>query len=227
MYNILLNKIKNTSISINTASINGIIAKELFLIAIVIFSITITIQFNYANLTMAIIAGVIGFITVIAISFKPNLASVLAPLYAIAEGILLSSAIVLLESSFPGIAIQAVIITLIISIITAFAYMYKIIKVTNKFKQSIFTCLLAILGYYFMTIIFSINIHATWISVLINIIIAIVATLCLLMDYHQIEQAIDNNMSKEYEWYCAFLLIVTLIWLYVEILDILCSINKN
>ena len=140
--NILLNKIKNIRSSANTASLNGVIAKELFLIAITICSIIVTIQFDYANFTMAIIAGVIGLITVIVISFKPNLASLLSPLYAIAEGALLSSMIILLEASFPGIAIQAVIITLIISIITALAYTYKVIKVTDKFKQGINSALI-------------------------------------------------------------------------------------
>lgn len=225
--NPLLKKINKFNKLSETASLSGVIVKEIFLIALMIISIMCTISFGYADITMAIIAGITGLVLVLIISWKPNLAPVLAPLYAIAEGALLSAAVVLIETQFPGIAIHAVIITIFIALLMAIVHSKKIIKVTSNFQRGILICLMSIMIYYIVGFILGFNMYSGLLNLGINIIIAIVASLCLLIDYNQIAEAINNNMSKDYEWYCAFSLLVTLIWLYVEILDILRQIYKD
>ena len=227
MQNPLLKKINKLDKSSTTTSLLGVTVKEIFLIVLMIASMIATIQLGYVDITMTIIAGIIGFILALIVAFKPNLAPVLAPLYAIAEGALLSAVVVLLEAQFSGIAIHAVIITVAIALLMAIVYSKEVIKVTSDFQCGIFVCLFVIIAYYMFGFIFDINIYNSLLSLCINLIIAIVASLCLLIDYKLITEAIDNNMSEEYEWYCAFSLLVTLIWLYVEILDVLRQIYKD
>lgn len=226
--------IKNLHIHVKEdfATISGIAIKEIFLIILVIASALFTISLNAATLATTITSGIIGLIVVLIISYYPNTAKYFAPLYAILEGAFLANCSLMLEVMYPGIVIQAVILTFCAALITAFIYSRHIIFVNDTFKKIVMILLLSLLACYVIEIIASlvfgfqfITLNTGIIGILIDIGILVLALACLLIDYNEIDKAVYNNQDKSTEWYYAFSLLVTLVWLYIRILDLLSAIK--
>ncbi|NOZ48009.1 MAG: Bax inhibitor-1/YccA family protein [Chlorobi bacterium] len=180
------------------------------------------------------IGGIGGFIFALITIFKKTWAPFTAPIYAFLEGLFLGGISALFEASYPGIVMQAVALTFGTLFSLLFAYKTRIIKVTENFKLGVFAATGAIFMVYLFTFIlgfFGINIgfiHGNSpLSILISIVIVIIAALNLVLDFDFIEQGAHSGAPKFMEWYAAFGLMVTLIWLYIEILRLLSKLRSR
>jgi len=176
-----------------------------------------------------VLGGLIGgLVFAIATSFKPNWAPVTAPLYAICEGFALGGISALFELRYPGIVIQAVGLTLATAFGMLTLYRTGIIKVTDRFKRMLFAATSGILIFYLVTWVvsfFGVNTSAlfghTGLSIGISLVIVAIAAFNLVLDFDIIARQSAMGAPRYMEWYGAFALMVTLVWLYLEILRLL------
>ncbi len=177
-----------------------------------------------------------GLITAIAISFKPNWAPFLAPLYALLEGLFVGGISAIMNEAFaksyPGLVMQAVGLTFGVAISMFVLYNFRIIKATERFKSVIFTATLGIGIFYLLTMVlrlFGVNVSFMYDSSLLSIGISLfvvgIAALNLILDFDMIEQGAERGAPKFMEWYGAFGLMVTIVWLYIEMLKLLSKLG--
>lgn len=179
------------------------------------------------------IGGAIGgLIVAIVTVFKKNWANITAPLYALLEGLFLGGISSMMEAQFPGIVLQAVALTFGTLFALLFAYKSGIIKATEKFKSGVIAATGGIFLVYIATWIlgfFNINIpfiHGSGtIGILFSLFVVVIAALNLVLDFDLIERGAQQGAPKFMEWYGAFALMVTLIWLYIEILRLLAKLQ--
>lgn len=221
-----------------TMTIKGTAMKSLVLILMVLAGASFTWKVFYEainplSITPWMWGGAIGgFITAIIISFKPKLAQYLAPVYAVLEGLFLGAISATFNSAFaqtaPGIVMNATLLTIITALVMLVVYRMNIVKVDGKFARIMLIAMGSIAFYYFISILlgmFGVNLimlhNSGPLSIGISIVIVIVAAFSLLLDFNFIEKASAAGAPKYMEWYGAFGLMVTLIWLYLEILKLL------
>jgi len=172
-----------------------------------------------------VIGTLAGFVTI----FKNTWAPLSAPFYALCEGLLLGGVSALFEKSYPGIAMQAVALTFGVMFVLLLAYKTGIIRATRGFKLGVIAATGAIALVYvvnfFMQLFglsgFSFLYSSTPLGIGISIVVVIIASLNLILDFDFIETAARMGSPKYMEWYGAFGLLVTLVWLYLEILRLL------
>lgn len=173
-----------------------------------------------------------GLIVAIVLMFKPQLAQYLAPAYALLEGLVIGGISSIYNDAFsavaPGIVTQAVILTFGTAIAMYLLYTFRIIRVTERFRSIMFAAIGGIALFYLITFVlslFGVNVtglhNGSMLSIGISIAITAIAALSLLLDFDRIEQGSAMGAPKYMEWYCAFGLLVTLVWLYIEILRLL------
>lgn len=173
-----------------------------------------------------------GLIVAIVLIFKPTLAQYLAPAYALLEGLVIGGISSIYNDAFsavaPGIVTQAVVLTFGTAIAMYLLYTFRIIRVTERFRSIMFAAIGGIALFYLITFVLSLfgvqvtGLHnGSLLSIGISIAITAVAALSLLLDFDRIEQGSAMGAPKYMEWYCAFGLLVTLVWLYIEILRLL------
>mgnify|MGYP000598525153 CR=1 FL=1 len=178
---------------------------------------------------------IVGLAIVIALAFKPLWAPVLAPIYAVVEGYFLGVISVFFNLLYPGIVMQAIMLTLLVAFIMNYLYRARIIKVTEKFRSVIMIATFSIFGIYMISILVDIFAGSSipliheggLIGIGFSLVVVTIASLNLLLDYDFIEKSSKNNLPKAMEWYGAFALIVTLVWLYLEILKLLAKLRSN
>ncbi len=181
------------------------------------------------------IGGAIGgLIFALITMFKPTWAPITAPIYAALEGLFIGALSAFAESKFPGIVLQATGLTFGILFALLGAYRSGLIKATENFKLGvaaatggIFLVYMAsfVLGMFGVAIPF---LHdASPIGIGISVFICIIAALNLVLDFDFIENGADNGAPKYMEWLGAFGLMVTLIWLYIEILHLLMKLRSR
>ncbi|KAF0241801.1 MAG: Bax inhibitor-1/YccA family protein [Sediminibacterium sp.] len=179
-----------------------------------------------------------GLITAIAISFKPNWAPFLAPLYALLEGLFIGGISVIMNAAFaksyPGLVMQAVGLTFGVAISMFILYNFRIIKATERFKSVIFTATLGIGIFYLLTMVlrmFGVNVSfmydSSMLSIGISLFVVGIAALNLILDFDMIEQGAEQGAPKFMEWYGAFGLMVTIVWLYIEMLKLLSKLGSR
>ena len=180
------------------------------------------------------IGGIGGLITAVVTFFKKTWSPVTAPLYAVMEGFLLGGFSVLLESIYPGIVIQAVALTFGTAGCLLIAYKSGVIKATENFKLGVFAATGGIFVIYLVTAILGFfGIHMPYIhengliGIIFSLIVVVIAALNLVLDFDFIEKGAESGAPKFMEWYAAFGLMVTLIWLYIEILRLLSKLNSR
>jgi uncharacterized YccA/Bax inhibitor family protein len=179
-----------------------------------------------------------GLITAIAISFKPNWAPFLAPLYALLEGLFIGGISVIMNAAFaksyPGLVMQAVGLTFGVAISMFILYNFRIINATERFKSVIFTATLGIGIFYLLTMVlrlFGVNVSfmydSSMLSIGISLFVVAIAALNLILDFDMIEQGAERGAPKFMEWYGAFGLMVTIVWLYIEMLKLLSKLGSR
>jgi uncharacterized YccA/Bax inhibitor family protein len=172
-----------------------------------------------------------GFITALITVFKKTWASITAPIYAVLEGLFLGGISAIIQAStYEGIVIQAVSLTFGVLLILLLAYKTGLIKVTKKFRAGVIAATGAVALVYFLSIIlqlFGVNVvifQPTLLGIGISVVIVIIAALNLVLDFDFIYQGSKAGAPKYMEWFGAFGLMVTLVWLYIEILRLLALI---
>ncbi|HVB57215.1 MAG TPA: Bax inhibitor-1/YccA family protein [Candidatus Acidoferrales bacterium] len=183
---------------------------------------------------LALIGLVGGLIFAIITVFKKTWAPVTAPIYALLEGLVLGSVSALLELRFPGIAIQSVSLTFGTLVVLLLAYRSGLIRVTDKFRLGIVAATGGILLFYVLEMVLgffevhfaSIN-GSGAIGIGFSVFVVIIAALNLVLDFDFIESGVRVGAPKYMEWYGAFGLMVTLIWLYFEILRLMSKLRSR
>jgi uncharacterized YccA/Bax inhibitor family protein len=214
-------------------TLNGAINKTavLFLLLLITAGWTWT-QYNPANpgaIQPYMIGGIIvGLIFAFATIFKPNWAPYTAPLYAIAEGFAVGGISAFYNAHAHGIVIQAVALTFGVMAVMLVLYRTHVIKVTQKFRMGVSAAIGGIFLFYIATWIigmFGVNMSMLFggsgLSIGISLVIIAIAALSLVLDFDMMERASAAGAPKFMEWYTAFGLMITLVWLYMEILRLL------
>jgi uncharacterized YccA/Bax inhibitor family protein len=175
-----------------------------------------------------------GFIVALATIFKPTWAPVSAPLYALLEGLVIGGVSALFEAQFPGIVIQAVGLTFGTCLALLLAYKSRLIRATENFKLGVVAATGGIALFYLLTLIlgfFGIRMPLmygnSWVSIGFSLFVVVIAALNLVLDFDYIEQGAAQGAPKYMEWYGAFGLMVTLIWLYLEMLRLLAKLRSR
>ncbi|MDE3058106.1 MAG: Bax inhibitor-1/YccA family protein [Bacteroidota bacterium] len=179
--------------------------------------------------------GVIGgFVLGLVTAFKKNWAAVTAPLYAVTEGLALGGISSVFEMQFPGIVIEAVALTFGTLLCLLVAYKSGLIRPSENFKLGVVSATGAIAFFYFVTFIlgfFGVKMSFFYgnslLSIAISVVIVIIAALNLVLDFDFIEGGAASGAPKYMEWYSAFGLLVTLVWLYIEILRLLAKLRSR
>ncbi|GAA0453913.1 Bax inhibitor-1/YccA family protein [Alkalibacillus silvisoli] len=184
-----------------------------------------------------------GFIAIAAISslgvailtaFVPRFAPVTAPIYVLLKGLSIGFISAYYETMFEGIVFQAALLTIATLIAMLIVYRLGIIRVTSKFRLGVLSATGAIFIAYMISFFgrffgFQIpHLHeATLLGIVISVVIVIVAALNLVIDFDFIERKANKQAAKYMEWYAAFGLMVTIIWLYLEIVRLLAKIKAR
>ena len=181
-----------------------------------------------------VIGGIGGFIVAIVTIFKKEWAGITAPIYALLEGLVLGGISAMLEARYHGIAIQAVSLTFGTLLIMLLAYRSGLIKVTERLRLGIVAATGGIAVFYLLQFILGFfGVHFTAINgsgpigIGFSLIVVAVAALNLVLDFDLIENGARLGAPKYMEWYGAFALMITLIWLYFEILRLLSKFRSR
>lgn len=178
--------------------------------------------------------SILGFIFAIITVFKRSVSQYTAPVYAICEGLVLGGISAIFELTYPGIVIQAVALTFGTLFCMLGLYKTKIIKVTDKFMIGLASATGAICLVYLVNFVlrffgrelpFIYSNGAFGIG--FSVVVCAIAALNLILDFYVIEQVAEQGSKKYMEWYGAFSLMVTLIWLYLEILRLLSKMRSR
>jgi uncharacterized YccA/Bax inhibitor family protein len=185
-------------------------------------------------MSLAMVGGIGGFIAALVTIFKKTWAPVTAPIYALLEGLVLGGISAMFELRYPGIAIQAVSLTFGTLAVLLLAYRSGLIPVTQSFKLGVVAATGGIALFYLVTIVLGFfGVHFTTINgsgpigIGFSVFVVIIAALNLVLDFDFIENAVGAGAPKYMEWYAAFGLMVTLIWLYFEILRLLSKLRSR
>ena len=190
-------------------------------------------------LPMMLIGVFGGLALALIMGFKKQWSPYLAPAYALLEGLFVGSVSAYYDyvnqEKYPGLVMQAVALTLVVALVMYVVYRYRIIKVTQTFKSVIIVATSALMLFYLIQWISSLAFNysigaftnsATPLGIGFSIIVVCLAALFLLLDFDMIEKGVEAKAPKYMEWYSAFALLVTLIWLYLEILRLLSKLRK-
>ena len=182
----------------------------------------------------ALAGALFGFVCAIVLTFKPKLARVLAPVYAVAEGVFVGAISKVFNTAYDGIVIQAVGITLGVFVTMLVLYRTGVIRVTDKMRRTIIGATLGIAIFYgvsFLLSLFGMNISffnsSSPMSIGFSFLVAGLAAMNLALDFDFIERGEASGLPKYMEWYAAFGLMVTIVWLYLEILRLLAKLRDR
>ncbi|MGH8198945.1 MAG: Bax inhibitor-1/YccA family protein [Steroidobacteraceae bacterium] len=175
-----------------------------------------------------------GFIVAMIASFKPTTARYLAIPYAALEGLFLGGISAVLEQKYHGIAIQAVGLTFGVLAALLIAYRTRLIRVTNQFRAMVVAATFGIMLFYLATMVlgfFHFSTQALYaptpLGIGISLVIVGIAALNVVLAFDLIERGVAGGAPKFMEWYCAFSLMVTLVWLYLEMLRLLALTRRS
>ncbi len=225
-------------------TVKGTVTKALLLLVLVVAAGAYTWKMFYEAIDPSSVTGwmwgglIVGLISAMVISFKPKTAPFLAPVYAAAEGLVLGAVSAVYNNAFaetaPNIVTNAVLLTLLCAFIMLTVYRSGLIKVNGTFMKVLSISLITILVFYLGGMIlslFGVDMSLLYgnslLSIGISCVIVGVAAFSLLADYKFIEDASAAGAPKQMEWYGAFGLMVTLVWLYLEILKLLGKVSSK
>ncbi|GBL21266.1 hypothetical protein EMGBS4_13260 [Acidimicrobiaceae bacterium] len=182
----------------------------------------------------AMAGALFGFVCAMVLTFKPKMARVLAPVYAIAEGVFVGAISKVFNTAYDGIVIQAVGITLGVFVTMLVLYRTGVIRVTDKMRRTIIGATLGIAVFYGVSLLlslFGMNISffnsSSPMSIGFSFLVAGLAAMNLALDFDFIERGEKAGLPKYMEWYAAFGLMVTIVWLYLEILRLLAKLRDR
>ncbi len=223
-----------------TMTINGVTNKCFLMLLLMLFPAYYVWNLYYssegtANINLYMMVGAIGGLVVALITvFKKTWAPVTVPIYALLEGLFLGGISAFFDMRFPGIVIQAVGLTIAVFAALLFAYRSGMIKATENFKLGVAAATGGIFLIYLVGFVLSFfgtgipYIHESgMIGIGFSLFVCVIAALNLVLDFDFIEEGAKARAPKYMEWYAAFGLMVTLIWLYLEILRLLSKLQSR
>ncbi len=221
-------------------SIQGTVNKTAILLALALLTAgwtwnLFTATGNPAAVAPWLMGGAIGGLVVALVTtFKQTWAPFTAPVYALLEGLVLGGLSAIFEASYPGIAFQAVGLTAGTLAALLLAYKSGLIRATPTFKKGIIAATGGIFLLYLASMVlgfFGVRIpgifDAGLVGILFSAVVVTIAALNLVLDFDLIERGAEQGAPKYMEWYGAFALLVTLIWLYMEILRLLSKLRRR
>ncbi len=216
-------------------TLQGTVNKSILLIEIT--SLAAIGVWNYADIVAPYMIPLIllSLVLALVIIFKKTTAPYLSPVYAILEWMVIWVLSLFFEAQFPGIVVQAVSLTLAVFFIMLGLYRARIIRVTEQFRSIIIGATGAIMIVYLISLFGSLTgwfnvpyLHDNGpIGIGISVFIVGIASFNLLLDFDIIERGVQARAAKYMEWYASFGLLITLIWLYLEILKLLSKIRSR
>ena len=228
----------NTNTDTGTMSIRGTINKSLFMVLIIFAAGSISWKMiaEGASFAMPLVFGsaIVGFILALITIFSPKYVQVTVPLYALAEGLFLGGISAMYNHLYEGIVVQAVLLTAATLFLMLTLYRTGVLKATPAFRRGVIIATGAIVIVYLLNFVFSLF-GGTGISLIydngiagigFSLVVVGIAAFNLILDFDNIEKGASMGLSKNYEWYGAFGLMVTLIWLYLEILRLLAKLRR-
>lgn len=195
-----------------------------------------TIGIQYTIPALAWVGVVAGLGMAILLAFKPHLAKYLAPLYAIAQGFFVGAISRMYETFYDGIVIQAAGATIGVFAVMLVLYRTGVIKVTDRFRKIVVSATLGVAVFYGVSLLIrlfagpgsvSFLASTSLISIGFSILVAGLAAFNLALDFDFIERGAEQRLAKDFEWYAAFGLLVTIVWLYLEILRLLAKLRER
>ena len=235
--NPIVNEKKLREMSFDTTAyvpmtIQGAINKSYILMGILL--VTALIGYSLPN-SIFLIGGAIGGLVIVLIAvFKKEKSSVLAPLYAIVEGLFVGSISAIYAMAYNGIVLQAIMLTIAMLIIMLVVYGSRWIKVTNKFRVGVIMATGGVFVLYLLSFIlgfFGINlpyIHENGtMGIILSLVIIGIASLNLLLDFDNFEKGAQYKLPQYMEWFFAMSLLITLVWIYIEFLRLLAKLNRK
>lgn len=229
---------QNAASSDGAMTIQGTVNKTFLLLCLVLVGGSFswnTFTVNPASVMgMTTVAAIIAFVLAIATVFKPTWVRITAPAYAIVEGVALGGLSAVFEAQYPGIVYQAVFLTITTLLGLLMAYKSRLIQVTENFRLGIFAATAGIALFYVADLLlgfFGVRvpvIHSTgFFGIGFSVFVVAIAALNLVLDFDFIEKGSQQGAPKYMEWYGAFGLLVTLVWLYIEILRLLSKLRSR
>ena len=227
--------------SSQTMTLEGTVNKTVILLALVVLSASWTWNLFFDSsdqgtaMPIAIGGAIVGFILALVTIFKQQWSGITAPLYAVAEGLFLGAISGVFELQFPGIVIQAVGLTLGTLASLLFLYKTGIVKPTENFRLMVTSATMGIALLYLVSILMNMFgsggigfIHSNGLfGIGFSLFVVAIAALNLVLDFDFIEQGSEMGAPKYMEWFGAFSLMVTLIWLYLEMLRLLAKLRSR
>ena len=224
----------------DTMTVNGVINKTGFLLVLATLGAILPWTRYFANpadplVSVMMIGGMIGGLVMALVTiFKKDWAPITAPAYALLQGLALGGISAMFELSYPGIALQAMALTFAVLAVMLMAYRAGIVRATEKFRMGVVAATGAIFLVYmagFVLSFFGIQLSFLYGNSLLSIgisgVIVVVAALNLVLDFDLIEKGVQRGAPRKFEWFAGFALMVTLVWLYLELLRLLSKINSR
>lgn len=192
--------------------------------------------YDYAIPFLAWVGVFVGLGLAILLAFRPHLAKFIGPLYAIAQGFFVGAISRMYETFYDGIVVQAAGATIAVFAVMLFLYRTRVIKVTARFRKIVIAATLGIMLFYGVCMLIrlfagpeSISFLASpsLLGIAFSVFVAGLAAFNLALDFDFIERGAEQRLDKNFEWYAAFGLLVTIVWLYLEMLRLLAKLRER
>ena len=220
-------------------SIQGTVSKVLMLFVCLLAGAAISLYLLFNGMasivpTAITASAIIGFILGGATCFNIKLAKYTAAPYALFEGVVLGGISAFFEAQIQGLVLQAVLGTFTVLFVMLMLYKARAIQYTEKYAAVLKTSLLSVMAIYLIQIVASFFgrgipgiFEAGIVGIVFSLIVVVIAAMALIQDFAFIEMGSQNMLSKDYEWYGAMGLMITLVWLYMENLRLLAKLNSR
>ena len=195
-----------------------------------------SIGYNYSIPTLAWVGLIVGLGLAFLLMFKPQFAKFIAPLYAIAQGFFVGAISRMYETFYDGIVVQAAGATIAVFGVMLVLYRTRIIKVTDRFRKIVVSATIGVMVFYGVSLLISLFAGPDSVSFLsspsllgiaFSVFVAGLAAFNLALDFDFIERGAQQGLDKNFEWVAAFGLLVTIVWLYLEMLRLLSKLRQQ
>jgi uncharacterized YccA/Bax inhibitor family protein len=227
--------LRRSTVGSDTMTVGGTATKTLILLLVTAFSAGMVWTADPSVYRAAMLVGTIGgLVFALATSFRPQWAPITAPLYAVLEGLALGAISAIYNAQFRGLPFTAVAATLVTAVLLFALYRTGLVKVTQRMRSVATMMLLGLMGTYLLHFVMSffgsgislINSSSTF-GILFSVAATGLAAFFLLLDMDRVESMSRSGLPKSMEWYGAFAFLVTLVWLYLEMLRLLSKLQRR